>query len=373
MIRTEAGDADAWLRRHQGQRPVFVCILSFTETGLISNISAAGTTPQARQYTALADAELLFNGEKRRRYPLTQLAAGISPAIISRAVLRQQNISMHLLSTGLPHPLSLPHISLPQVIARPIQSGTAMGSNQVQALLQSGLDWGRKLAKRGSYLLIGECVVGGTTTAQAVLTALGYRVQGDMSSSHLQSNHCQKQLLVEQGIAAWQRRGKATYGSALDNSVLDRSALPLAAVTAVGDPMQIVAAGMAIAASRQGGVLLAGGAQMLAVYALAQALDQSEISAYRWQREQVVVGTTRWVIEDPSADTVKIAKAIGAPYLASQIDFSQSDYFQLRAYEQGFVKEGMGAGGCAIAAHLHQQWTKSQLCHAVEAELRACL
>ncbi len=368
MIRTQAGDADAWLSQHQGHRPVFVCILSFTETGLIPNISAAGTTPQARQYTALADAELLFNGEKRRRYPLIQLAAGVSPAVISRAVLRQQNISMHLLSTGLPHPLSLPHISLPQVMAQPIQTGQAMGSNQVRALLQSGLDWGRKLAKRGSYLLIGECVVGGTTTAQAVLTALGYRVQGCMSSSHLRSNHRQKQVLVDQGIAAWQG-----HSEAINRSALDRSALPLAAVTAVGDPMQIVAAGMAIAASRQSGVLLAGGAQMLAVYALAQALAQSEISAYSWQREQVVVGTTRWVIEDPSADTVKIAKAIGAPYLASQIDFSQSPYFQLRAYERGFIKEGMGAGGCAIAAHLHQQWTKSQLCHAVEAELRACL
>ncbi len=363
MIRTHAGDPKAWLNQHQGQRPVFACILSFTETGLIPNISAAGTTPQARQYTALADAEWLLKGSKRRRYPLTQLAAGISPAVISRAVLRQQNISMHLLSTGLPHKLSLPHIALPQVIAQPLHTGKAMDSAEAEALLRSGLDWGRALAKQGSYLLIGECVVGGTTTAQAVLTALGYSVQGCISSSHLRSNHRQKQALVEQGITAWQGRSDA----------IDRSALPLAAVTAVGDPMQIVAAGMAIAASRYSGVLLAGGAQMLAVYALAQALAQSEISAYSWQREQVIVGTTRWVIEDPSADTVKIAQAIGAPYLASQIDFSQSPYFQLRAYEQGFIKEGMGAGGCAIAAYLYRTWTKSQLRHAIEAELRICL
>ncbi len=373
MIRTHAGDPKAWLSRHQGQRPVFACILSFTETGLIPNISAAGTTPQARQYTALADAEWLFKGGNRHRYPLTQLAAGVSPAVISRAVLRQQNIPVHLLSTGLPHKLSLPHIALPQVIAQPLHTGKAMDSAQAQALLRSGLDWGHKLAKRGSYLLIGECVVGGTTTAQAALTALGYSVQGCISSSHRQSNHRQKQLLVEQGIIAWQKRSEAAHRNALHKGALDRSTLPLAAVTAVGDPMQIVAAGMAIAASRYSGVLLAGGAQMLAVYALAQALARSEISAYSWQREQVVVGTTRWVFEDPSADTVKIAQAIGAPYLASQIDFSQSPYFQLRAYERGFIKEGIGAGGCAIAAHLYRTWTKSQLRHAVEAELRTCL
>lgn len=376
MIRTHAGDSAAWLSRHQGQRPVFACILSFTETGLIPNISAAGTTPQARQYTALADAEWLFKGGNRRRYPLTQLTAGISPSVISRAVLRQQNIPVHLLSTGLPHKLSLPHIALPQVIAQSLHTGKAMNSAQVEALLQSGLDWGHKLAKQGSYLLIGECVVGGTTTAQALLTALGYSVQGSISSSHRQSNHRQKQALVEQGMIAWQKRSEAANRNALHKGALgrrDRSISPLAAVTAIGDPMQIVAAGMAIAASRYSGVLLAGGAQMLAVYALAQALARSEISAYSWQREQVVVGTTRWVIEDSSADTVKIAQAIGAPYLASQINFSQSPYFQLRAYELGFIKEGMGAGGCAIAAHLYRTWTKSQLRHAVETELRICL
>ena len=43
---------------------------------------------------------------------------------------------------------------------------------------------------------------------------------------------------------------------------------------------------------------------------------------------------------------------------------------QLRAYEQGFVQEGVGAGGCAIAAYLYKGWNQSQLRHAVEAELR---
>ncbi|MEO0887984.1 MAG: TIGR00303 family protein, partial [Cyanobacteria bacterium J06648_10] len=57
-------------------------------------------------------------------------------------------------------------------------------------------------------------------------------------------------------------------------------------------------------------------------------------------------------------------------YLASQISFGQSPYVQLRAYEQGFVKEGVGAGGCAIAAHLYKEWGQSQLRHAVEAQLR---
>ncbi len=355
MIHICTGSPGDWLARYRRKQPVFACILSFTETGLIPGISAAGMTPHARQYTALADAEFLFSGAAAR-YPLPPLAAGISPAVITRAVLTHQQIPLHLLSTGLPDSLTVPHIALPTVLARPVQTGQAMTLGQASQLLRSGLQWGQQLSRPGSYLILGECVVGGTTTAQAVLSALGYTVAGRMSSSHPSGNHRQKQGLVEQGLWHWRQSGNLS---------------PLAAVAAVGDPMQVVAVGMLLAASRKGGVLLAGGSQMLAVYALAQAIAQHQ--KISWYPDQVVVGTTRWVIEDPSADTIAIAQAIGAPYLASQIDFSQSPYFRLRAYERGFVKEGVGAGGCAIAAHLYRGWTRSQLRHAVEAELRRCL
>ena len=355
MIRLCAGNPEQWLAQHRGKQPVFTCVLSFTETGLIPNISAAGISPQDRQYTALADAELLFSGAAAR-YPLPPLAAGISPAVITRAILARQAIPLHLLSTGLPDRLTVPHIKLPTVVAKPVQTGQAMTLEQAAQLLHSGLQWGQRLSHSDQYLIMGECVVGGTTTAQAVLSALGYAVTGRIGSSHRHANHSQKQALVSQGLAAWRRRGNSSS---------------LTAAAAVGDPMQLVVAGMLLAASNKGGVLLAGGAQMLAVYALARAIAQQQQIA--WQPDQVVVGTTRWVIEDRSADTIAIARAIGAPYLASQIDFSQSPYFQLRTYERGFVKEGLGAGGCAIAAHLYRGWTQTQLRHAVEAELRLCL
>ncbi|MEO0771191.1 MAG: TIGR00303 family protein, partial [Cyanobacteria bacterium J06649_4] len=89
-----------------------------------------------------------------------------------------------------------------------------------------------------------------------------------------------------------------------------------------------------------------------------------------WRPEQVAVGTTRWVVEDPQADTVAITQQLNLTYLASQMSFRESPYMHLRAYERGYVKEGVGAGGCAIAAHLYEGWTQSQLRHAVEAQLR---
>ncbi|MEO1445373.1 MAG: nicotinate mononucleotide-dependent phosphoribosyltransferase CobT [Cyanobacteria bacterium J06635_11] len=357
MISAVAGHPSAWLQRHRGQKPVFTCVLSFTETGLIPHISAAGLTPQARRYTALADGEFLINGVAANpRRSLPTLAGGVSPAVISRAILTSLEIPIHLLTTGLAEQLNVPYIQLPPVLAKSVRTGQAMSLGQANALLASGLRWGRRLAQLGRYLIVSECVVGGTTTAQAVLTALGYDIAGKMSSSHRASNHAQKQAIVAQGLAVWSKAG-------------NRSAL--SAVAAVGDPMQIVTAGMVIAASQQGGVLLAGGSQMLAVYALATAIAHER--SLSWHREHVVVGTTRWVIEDASADTVAIAQSVKAPYLMSHINFNESPYFQLRAFEQGYVKEGMGAGGCAIAASLYKDWTRSQLRHAVEAQLRQYL
>ncbi len=364
---TACATAQRWIAQHRGQRPTFACILSFTETGLIPQISAAGKTAEDRRATAAVDGEfLLAKPPLQRRLPL--LSAGISPAVISRAVLHSLSIPIHLLSTGLPVALSVPHIALPTVLARSVETGCAMSLAEAEALFTAGLGWGERLACAHSYLVIAECVVGGTTTAQAVLTALGYEAAGRMSSSHLVGNHGQKQALVDQGIALWQQRRRHFSGDRTDLDQPSYSTLAMSAAAAVGDPMQLVAAGMLLSASRVSGVLLAGGAQMLAVYALAKAIAQQ--NSLTWQTQRVVVGTTRWVIEDSSADTVAIAHQIKAPYIASQLHFGQSPYAQLRAYEQGFVKEGVGAGGCAIVAHLYKGWTRSQLRHAVEAQLR---
>ncbi len=372
--------ARGWLRRYRGKKPHFACILSFTETSLQPQISAAGTSPNARRYTALADGEYLHSG-KNSRYSLPPLPAGVSPAVLTRAILTHCNIPLRLFSTGLPDCLTVPHTSLPTVLAKDLRTGSAMTLQQAERLFNSGYEQGAQLATEhsDSYWVLGESVVGGTTTAQAILTALGYEVTGKVGSSHLQSNHEQKQALIQSGLRHWQERCKATEHRSTDCQFTDRQFLPskqlrpysinpVAAASAIGDPMQLVAAGMMLSISQSTGLLLAGGSQMLAVYALAKAI--ASFKNIPWNPHQVVVGTTRWVIEDTSADTIAIAQAVGAPYLASQLSFAHSPYFQLRAYERGFVKEGTGVGGCAIAAHLDQNCTNAQLRHAIEAQLR---
>ncbi|MEH2208508.1 MAG: TIGR00303 family protein [Nostoc sp.] len=383
-IYTQKQQGEQWLRRYRGCLPVFACVLGFTETGLIPGISAAGRTPEDRKYTACADAEFLYYGpEHKAQYPLPPLAAGASPVLISRAVFESLKIPIHLFNAGLPQAPAVPVIDLGGTLAKCLSQGAAMEITTVHHLFEQGLLWGERLAAniQQEYLIVGECVVGGTTTALAILTGLGIDAAGKVNSSHPVCNHAQKWALVQAGLEKMKgSRGQGAGGREQDKifqSQIQNSVDPLKLVAAVGDPMQAVVAGMAIAASRSCGVMLAGGTQMLAVYALISAIAQAY--ALSWQPEAVVVGTTRWVAEDPTGATVDLALNLGKnsltpsggtpPLLATHLSFANSRYPQLRAYEQGFVKEGMGAGAACIAAHLSQDWQQHQLLAAIEAQL----
>ncbi len=365
QVYTQASLAAAWMDRYRGRRPAYACVLGFTETGLIPGISAAGATPESRRFTAIADAEFLTHGpDITAQYPLPPLQQGASPVFITRAVLQGQDIPLWILDAGVPIAPAVPSINLGGQPARCLSTGLAQDGATIKRLFEKGLSWGETLAAQDGYLILAECVVGGTTTALAVLAGLGFNAQGKVNSSHPVCNHDQKWQLVQQGLA--------TFSLRPDSSRPD----PWQVLAAVGDPMQAATAGLMLAASRRGGVLLAGGTQMLAVYALARAIASHQESALQeqipWNPEQVVVGTTRWVAEDPTGDTVGLAQEIGqVPLLATQLSFTTSRYPQLRAYEQGFVKEGVGAGGCAIAAHLYQAWDQPQLLSEIETLLDA--
>ncbi|MEH2382230.1 MAG: nicotinate-nucleotide--dimethylbenzimidazole phosphoribosyltransferase [Nostoc sp.] len=389
-IYTQKEQGEEWLRRYRGCLPVFACVLGFTETGLIPGISAAGRTPEDRKYTACADAEFLYYGaEHKAQYPLPPLAAGASPVLISRAVFESLKIPVHLFNAGLPQSPAVPVIDLGGAPAKCLSGGAAMEITTVHHLFEQGLLWGERLAAniQQGYLIVGECVVGGTTTALAILTGLGIEAAGKVNSSHPICNHAQKWTLVQVGLEKMRvnreqeeinfQNPSCAESAPKVRPKIQNSVDPLQLVAAVGDPMQVVVAGMAIAASRSCGVMLAGGTQMLAVYALISAI--AEAYTLSWGPEAVVVGTTRWVAEDPTGATVDLALSLGKgsltqsgrtpPLLATHLSFADSRYPQLRAYEQGFVKEGIGAGAACIAAHLSQDWQQHQLLAAIEAQL----
>ncbi len=358
IIHSDPQRATPWLQQVRGQRPALALVLGFTETGLIPGISAAGATPADRRTTALADAEWMVNGpQPQPTFPLPPLQAGASPALISRAVMAGQAIPLTVLNAGLPQSPTVAHIDLGGQPAQCLTTGQALPLDTVKHLFQEGLRWGETLAANPTtdYLLLAECVVGGTTTALALLQGLGLDAMDRVNSSHPVCNHDQKREIVQQGLTQARQLWDGT------------SPHPLEVVAALGDPMQPVVAGMALAASRTQPVLLAGGTQMLAVYALMAVLAQ--VDNLPWHPENIVVGTTRWVAADPTGDTVGLAQSINACLLATDLSFANSRFAALRAYEQGFVKEGVGAGACAIAAELYQNWGQAELLAAIEQEL----
>lgn len=355
-VYTEIEQGQQWLNKYNGCIPIFTCILGFTATALLSNISTAGATPESRRYTALADAEFLVNGiQKNPTFPLPPLTVGISPTFISRAVIEKFNLPVYVFNAGLLQSPSVKNIDLKGKPADCVSTGKALPLSVVKHLYQQGLYWGEILAKqaKSSYLILSECVVGGTTTALAVLTALGISAQGKVNSSHPICNHQQKWDLVQEGLS------KTNFN--YKNTIIN----PLEIIAAVGDPMQIFVAGVALSASKKVGIMLAGGTQMLAVFALIKALKNTSYT--KANLENIIVGTTRWVAEDCTGDTIGLSKIIGNVSLcATNLNFSTSDYPNLQAYEKGYVKEGVGAGGSAIASHL-LGINKVELLHMIEA------
>jgi uncharacterized protein (TIGR00303 family) len=328
-----------------GKKPIFCCVVGFTETCLIPGISAAGATPEARRYTAIADAEILLKGYSAR---LPTAPEGFpSPVVLSKGILDSFGLETVVLNGGLSEPSDLPMMAMGAFPARCLSTGQALERSLVQDLWTKGYAWGRKQAQAGQGIIVGECVAGGTTTALAVMLGLGIQAFGRVNSSHRQCNHLQKESLVQQGLARLAPRA----------SVWD-------VLAAVGDPMQPLAAGTAMGASLGGPVILAGGTQMLAVAAVCQklALEQQK----SWRAENVIVGTTRWVADDLTGDTGGLAKQIGAVSLVTtEYQLHDSAYEGLRAYEQGYVKEGVGAGGLMSYAAL-QDFSQNTWIQAVD-------
>jgi uncharacterized protein (TIGR00303 family) len=326
--------ADRW----RGTRPSFCCVLAHTDTCLVRGLSAAGASEELRPLTPAADAEVVNLGAPRclPRLPSNPLGAP-GPAGITRAALAVAGMEAVFVGVGL---RVWPETECVRISEEPggnIELGCAVPG--AQELLEAGQELGRefKQATQAAHLVLGESVPGGTTTALALLLALGYAAEGRVSGSQAGNGHALKTRVARRALhVAGLRPG-------------DGRANPVVAVSKVGDPMQPLAAGIVLGATQAGcDVLLAGGSQMLAVAALLQAIYGTAAL------ERVAIGTTRWVVEDPAADIPGLAAEISVdlPVLAANLDFSCSRHAGLGAYEGFLVKEGVGAGGASIAALL---------------------
>jgi uncharacterized protein (TIGR00303 family) len=316
--------------------PIFICVISHTETSNIPGITVAGANTELIKYTSAADSEYLYYGycKSMNKIPVTPDGKP-TPAVISRTALQLADIPFLVVDGGSFIKPSIPFISFDLKPGKNIVYGDAVDIFDVKKAYDYGIILGRQLAKTNDLIVIGESIPGGTTTALGVLTALGIDAKFKVSSSMPKNPHDLKNRI----IAECMQKTNINFDT-LKND-------PFAAISYFGDPMIPTIAGICDGIIISGGrVMLAGGTQMSAVIAILKTLKRP--------LDNISIGTTSYVADDISANLLELVKSISpeVPVYVIDLHMNESEYAGLQAFAKGFIKEGVGAGGLSIVASL---------------------
>ncbi|HWP78490.1 MAG TPA: TIGR00303 family protein [Candidatus Nitrosotenuis sp.] len=310
----------------QKKQFLFSLVISYTETCTIPGITVAGKNSALLQYTPPADAEFLNFGYCKCINVIPMTPDGKpTPALLTKTALESASIPNIVISAGSKISPRLPYFETGLPYGKNISVEPAMSLDDVTHAVEYGRMIGRSLGSTTDCLIIGESIPGGTTTAQAVLASLG--IDGQVSSS-MPDN-------------------PVSLKSEIANKVIRRntSRNPFDVLANAGDPMIATVAGIISTASAQTKVILAGGTQMAAVLAV------GKLTGYN--KNNLAIATTSYIIDDKTANLVETVDQIDQiPVIAVKLALKDSKIDGLRAFANGFVKEGVGAGGASLAAML---------------------
>jgi len=246
-----------------------------------------------------------------------------TPGLLTKTALESSSIPHLTINAGSKVLPQLPYVESGLSFGKNISTVDAMTDSQVSHAVDYGRIVGRNLASLTDCLVIGESIPGGTTTALAVLKGLGFDAK---VSSSIPNNPVELK-------------------SHIVNSALERidSDHPYSIVAKVGDPMIPFVAGMLSSAADVSKVMLAGGTQMTAVLAFASKIG--------FNVENTVIGTTSYITNDQSANFINLVQKIAdIPAISVNPGLENSRYSGLKAFSEGFAKEGVGAGGSIISS-----------------------
>ncbi len=319
----------------------YYLVIAGTETSQVKGISAAGMNSFSRKKTALADAEfLLFGAKNNFKYKLPILKAGVSPALISNVCAKLLEANFTVIPIGVYRKPYFNHISVEDSFGNPskcLSSGQSMNKKRVKKLYEKGLAIG---LQSSVPIFISESVPGGTSTAQAIMEAYGLNVSNLVGSSLLNPPRNIKRQIIIKG---------------LKKANLEKNFNVIDVISSVGDPFQAFTLGLLIGARKSNQlVILAGGSQMIAILLLA--LEDLSCMDKQLFANNVFIMTTGWLMFDKSLskllDLVAEKHTIKLYGFANGLDFKLSTVKELLDYEQGYVKEGVGAGGMSLLANL---------------------
>ena len=324
------------------KRFTFALVISYTETCEIPGITIAGADKEFLKFTSPADAEYLTYGKCKCIDSIPMSPDGKpTPALLTKVALNAAKIPHFIINAG---SKVLPNVSsfdsnLP--IGKNISESSALTQDHVRSAVEYGKIIGKSISKSTDCLVIGESIPGGTTTALAVLK--GFGIDTSVSSSMPENPIEIKNDVVSSAL----KRKKS-------DDVFE-------IIAELGDPMIPVCAGMLSEVSKKCHVILAGGTQMTAVLAFAKRIG--------YEKNNTAIGCTSYIIDDKDArflDTVKEIDDIAG--LTIDPNLSDSQFYGLRSYAEGFVKEGAGAGGSLIASILKTGKSSKHLLELIEKE-----
>lgn len=331
--------SDEQLKRLENNDDVlFACVLSNTAIARIEGISGAGVNSELIQYTPALDAELMI-----RSVPLSlgEIAVTVeegldepspTPGVLSKATIELLDMPFISLNAGLEVAPKVPYIDLNGQPGGDLREGK--GVPNPKEIFDNAVDAAKELSKLTSHIMIAESTPAGTTTAQGVLTALGYDARNKVSGCMKTNPHELKNSVVD---AALEKNGLKPGDLKNDG---------FKAVAVAGDPTIVAAAGLAMGSSVP--VTLAGGTQMTAVCALIKAIDPD------FDFSKLAIATTVYVANDETSNIIDIVNQIGdISVYAADPEFEKSSNSGLRAYTEGSIKEGVGAGGAMVYAFMN--------------------
>ena len=334
--------AQNFLETAKSGKFLFSFVISYTETCEVPGITFAGADKDLIQFTPPADAEYLHYGYCKSidKIPMTPDGKP-TPGMLTKSALESASIPHLTINAGSKISPQLPFIETGLSFGKNISVQNAMTDSQVSRAVDYGRIVGRSLASLSDCLVIGESIPGGTTTALAVLQALGFDAK---VSSSMPDNPVElKNQIV--------------------NSALKRidSDHPYSILAKVGDPMIPFVAGMLSSASNVSDVMLAGGTQMAAVLAFASKIG--------FNLENTSIGTTSYIANDKNANFINLVEQIAdIPIISVDPGLKNSRYPGLKAFSEGFAKEGVGAGGSIISSMLKTGNDSTKFLEMVEKE-----
>lgn len=338
----------------RGKRAAFLLGLSNTATADIPGITQAGI-PGLIHLTPTLDAEFLCTGEVRSLSSIAETPKGVpTPGLITRAVhLLRPFGDLSLLDLGLKVKPQAEYFTLHDFGIEPSGSIATGAGIDAESLFAKGVQFAQELETAAEYLILGESVPSGTTTATATALALGYDARNKFSSSFKNAPDDIRSATVH----------AALEGCKGVSDVFER-------LSRTGDNMLIFNAGFVLGMqNRDIPLVLAGGTQMAAVLLIVNAILRSMDSTIDSAR--LALCTTKWVYDDPQSDIRGLLEMLDFPLNAyyADFDFSLTDHPALKLYDEGEAKEGVGAGGALMYALLNGL-SQEEITRKVESFLR---